>query len=84
MVSLLARALPGVRLFGAGGDDMGAAGVEVRHHASGLAVTGLSDLRRHVDQLAVTLPFEEPWFRQRGVNATFVGHRRGSRRWRWS
>jgi len=29
---------------------------------------------RRVDRLAVTLPFEESWFRQRGVNATFVGH----------
>jgi len=34
----------------------------------------LGDLRRRVDRLAVTLPFEEAWFRSRGVNATFVGH----------
>ncbi|MCK5799666.1 MAG: hypothetical protein KAI47_20895 [Deltaproteobacteria bacterium] len=27
-----------------------------------------------VDALAVTLPFEEAWFRARGVPATFVGH----------
>jgi lipid-A-disaccharide synthase len=27
-----------------------------------------------VDALAVTLPFEQAWFRERGVNATFVGH----------
>jgi lipid-A-disaccharide synthase len=27
-----------------------------------------------LDQLAVVLPFEAPWFARRGVNATFVGH----------
>lgn len=31
-------------------------------------------LPRLVDRLAVTLPFEEAWFRARGVDATFVGH----------
>ncbi len=31
-------------------------------------------LRCHIDRLAVTLPFEESWFRQRGVPCTFVGH----------
>lgn len=31
-------------------------------------------LGRLIDRLAVTLPFEEPWFRRRGINATFVGH----------
>ena len=31
-------------------------------------------LRGLVDRLAVTLPFEEGWFRRRGVPATFVGH----------
>ena len=142
VVSCLARARPGVRFFGAGGDALSAAGVEVRHRVGGLAVTGLSealaraggagwmlldlkwqarrrrpalallvdypginlrlarylhrqgtpvlyygapqrwawlgwrlgDLRNQVDRLAVTLPFEESWFRQRGVAATFVGH----------
>ena len=31
-------------------------------------------LRRYVDRLACILPFEEEWFRRRGVEATFVGH----------
>jgi lipid-A-disaccharide synthase len=31
-------------------------------------------LRRRVDRLAVILPFEEAYFRQRGVDAAFVGH----------
>lgn len=31
-------------------------------------------LRARVDRLAVILPFEEDYFRQRGVNAAFVGH----------
>lgn len=31
-------------------------------------------LREAVDRLAVILPFEEPFFRARGLRATFVGH----------
>ena len=31
-------------------------------------------LRRRVDRLAVILPFEEAYFRQRGVEARYVGH----------
>jgi lipid-A-disaccharide synthase len=31
-------------------------------------------LRRDVRQVACILPFEEPYFRAHGVNATFVGH----------
>jgi lipid-A-disaccharide synthase len=31
-------------------------------------------LRNHVDRVAVILPFEEKFFRDHGVNATFVGH----------
>jgi lipid-A-disaccharide synthase len=31
-------------------------------------------LRRDISALAVTLPFEERWFRDRGVRARFVGH----------
>ena len=31
-------------------------------------------LRKRVDRLAAILPFEEEYFRQRGVDATFVGH----------
>lgn len=31
-------------------------------------------LRNHVDRVAVILPFEEKFFRDQGVNATFVGH----------
>lgn len=31
-------------------------------------------LRRLSDLVLCLLPFEEPWFRQRGVNARFVGH----------
>jgi lipid-A-disaccharide synthase len=31
-------------------------------------------VRKWVDQLACILPFEEEYFRSRGVNATFVGH----------
>ncbi len=31
-------------------------------------------MRRLVDHVLCSLPFEESWFRQRGCNATFVGH----------
>ncbi len=31
-------------------------------------------VRRRIDQLAVILPFEEEYFRRRGVEARFVGH----------
>ena len=31
-------------------------------------------LRRHVRELLVLFPFEEEWFRSRGVPATYVGH----------
>lgn len=34
----------------------------------------INKLRRWVDQVACILPFEEPYFRSHGVNATFVGH----------
>lgn len=33
-----------------------------------------SKVRARVDQLAVVLPFEEQYFRQLGLNATYVGH----------
>jgi len=31
-------------------------------------------MRRYVDRVLCSLPFEESWFRERGCNATFVGH----------
>jgi lipid-A-disaccharide synthase len=31
-------------------------------------------MRRLVDHVLCSLPFEEPWFRRHGLNATFVGH----------
>ncbi|OHB84621.1 MAG: hypothetical protein A2V98_16780 [Planctomycetes bacterium RBG_16_64_12] len=31
-------------------------------------------MRRLVDHVLCSLPFEEPWFRQHGCHATFVGH----------
>jgi lipid-A-disaccharide synthase len=31
-------------------------------------------MRRFVDHVLCSLPFEEPWFRKYGCNATFVGH----------
>jgi lipid-A-disaccharide synthase len=31
-------------------------------------------MRRFVDHVLCSLPFEEAWFRRRGCNATFVGH----------
>jgi lipid-A-disaccharide synthase len=31
-------------------------------------------MRRYVDHVLCKLPFEEAWYRQRGCNATFVGH----------
>src|SRR4030042_1455135 len=31
-------------------------------------------MRRLVDHVLCSLPFEEPWFRRHGCNATFVGH----------
>lgn len=34
----------------------------------------LSRIRRDVDRMLVIFPFEEPWYREHGVRATFVGH----------
>ncbi len=34
----------------------------------------IKKMRRFVDHILCGLPFEEAWFRQRGCNATFVGH----------
>jgi len=34
----------------------------------------VSAFRRRIDHALVILPFEEPFFRERGVRATFVGH----------
>jgi lipid-A-disaccharide synthase len=34
----------------------------------------VNKLRRYVDHALCKLPFEEKWFRERGVNATHVGH----------
>jgi len=34
----------------------------------------ISKMRRFVDHVLCKLPFEEPWYRQRGCNATYVGH----------
>jgi lipid-A-disaccharide synthase len=31
-------------------------------------------VRRWVDRVLCTLPFEEAWYRERGVEATFIGH----------
>jgi lipid-A-disaccharide synthase len=31
-------------------------------------------MRRYVDHVLCALPFEQTWFRQKGCNATFVGH----------
>jgi lipid-A-disaccharide synthase len=31
-------------------------------------------MRRWIDHVLCTLPFEEPWYRERGVQAHFVGH----------
>jgi lipid-A-disaccharide synthase len=142
VVDELRRRNPELRFFGAGGDALRAAGVEVRHDEARLAVTGLTEavaragsaarllidlawqaylrrprlallvdypgvnlrlaalvrraqipvlyyvapqrwawlafrarsLRRCIDRLAVTLPFEASWFAARGVAAAHVGH----------
>jgi lipid-A-disaccharide synthase len=34
----------------------------------------ISKMRRFVDHVLCKLPFEAPWYRKRGCNATFVGH----------
>lgn len=34
----------------------------------------IKKLKRLTDHILCILPFEEPWFRERGVPATFVGH----------
>jgi lipid-A-disaccharide synthase len=34
----------------------------------------IKKMRRSVDHVLCTLPFEETWFRQQGCKATFVGH----------
>jgi lipid-A-disaccharide synthase len=31
-------------------------------------------MQRFVDQVLCTLPFEEPWYRERGVHAHYIGH----------
>ncbi len=40
----------------------------------GWAPWRVKKMRRLVDHVLCCLPFEEAWFRQRGCNATFVGH----------
>ncbi len=34
----------------------------------------ISKMRRFIDHVLCKLPFEESWYRERGCNATFVGH----------
>ncbi|HZZ30130.1 MAG TPA: lipid-A-disaccharide synthase [Pirellulales bacterium] len=34
----------------------------------------IKKIRRYVDHVLCTLPFEEKWFREQGCRATFVGH----------
>jgi lipid-A-disaccharide synthase len=34
----------------------------------------IKKMRRYVDHVLCKLPFEETWYRERGCNATFVGH----------
>lgn len=34
----------------------------------------IRDVRRYVDQMLVIFPFEEPFYRERGVHAAFIGH----------
>lgn len=34
----------------------------------------VSKMRRLIDHALCKLPFEEPWYRERGCNATYVGH----------
>ncbi|MEO0732826.1 MAG: lipid-A-disaccharide synthase [Bacteroidota bacterium] len=34
----------------------------------------VKQIRAYVDRMLVILPFEEAWYRERGVTATFVGH----------
>ena len=31
-------------------------------------------IKKHIDQMLVIFPFEEQWYKDRGVEATFVGH----------
>ncbi len=54
------------------------AGVPVFYYGTpqvwGWAAWRVKKLRRWVDHALCKLPFEEPWLRERGVNATHVGH----------
>lgn len=34
----------------------------------------IKKMRRTIDHALCKLPFEEPWYRERGVNATYIGH----------
>ena len=34
----------------------------------------VKQIKANVDRMLVILPFEEDWYAERGVNATFVGH----------
>jgi len=40
----------------------------------GWAQWRVKKMRRLVDHVLCSLPFEEPWFKRHGCNATFVGH----------
>jgi lipid-A-disaccharide synthase len=40
----------------------------------GWAPWRIKKMRRNVDHALCKLPFEEQWFRERGVNATYIGH----------
>lgn len=54
------------------------AGIPVFYYGTpqvwGWAAWRVKKLRRWVDHALCKLPFEEPWLRERGVNATYVGH----------
>lgn len=75
VIRAMTRARPELRFFGAGGDELRAAGVEVRHHVDALAVTGVSEaLARGLAPLAALADLSRQILRRRPALGLLVDY----------